>query len=163
MYFRKQLQCVAFGCFCTLAGVLLSSSVLPLFGTSDGDVFYDTVYCKALTVYGEDNKVLAVLGNSRTLLGGNEERGTLMLTQKDDGDLHGISRITNSSLVFLTANDRRIVELGDFDNSGRLLLKSDKGDGMTVVGEKDGEFAFGIFSFPGRWYRRWGYFKCRRR
>ena len=150
MYFRKQFQYMAIGCFCTLAGVLLSSSVLPLFGKSGEDVIYENIFCKTLTVTaGEDNIPIAMLGSSKPLHGGTEDYGMLLLSHKDS-HLHEASIFTNSGLIVYTSSEKSIVELGVLKNGGRLKLNNDQDDGFAVIGEKDeGGFSLGIFGSGG--------------
>ena len=147
MTFGEKLKYAAFGCFCTLVGVLLSSSVLPLFGRSGENAFYDTVFCKALTVYGEDSQPIAILGNSRTLRGENEEYGTLLLSPQNK-DLHEYSALTNSGLSFYTDKED-IAQLGVVDNTGKLMLKDSNNDGRVAIANSEGEFGLVMFGPKG--------------
>ena len=148
MTFGEKLKYAAFGCLFTLAGVLLSSSVLPLFATSDRNASFDTVFCKSLTIGGDKGGVLAILGNSRQLLGENEERGVLTLSHKDS-DLHEISSFTNTGLVLSDVNHKNVVTLNSADGSGNLMLNSSKDDGTIMITETDSGFGIGIFGSDG--------------
>ena len=140
MSFRKQLQCVAFGCFCTLAGVLLSSSVLPLFSASGEDVIYEHIMCKSLAVLNDNDEPIALLGEV-----GDGNYGTLTLI---DNNRERALFASNSKLIF-TTNGQEVIELSVLKDSGRLLLKSSKNSGLTVIGEKEDGFAIGVFGSKG--------------
>ena len=141
MYFRKQFQYVAIGCFCTLAGVLLSSSVLPLFGKSGEDVIYEHIACKSLAIINDNSEIIALLGKI-----GDENYGTLTLLDESGDNSFFVS---NSMLTF-RSNKQEVVNLGVTENSGSLLLNNSKNDGMLLVSEKDESgFAIGIFGPKG--------------
>ncbi|MDE0506199.1 MAG: hypothetical protein OXI86_19155 [Candidatus Poribacteria bacterium] len=127
MTFGEKLKYAAFGCLFTLVGVLFTSSVLTLFAKSGEDVIYDRVFCKSLTIVGDNGGVLAILGDLSRLLGGNEERGVLVLSHTDS-NLHGISRLTNTGLVLSDVNQKNVVTLTSADGSGNLMLESSKDD-----------------------------------
>lgn len=146
MSFRKQLQCVAFGCFCTLVGVLLSSSVLPLFSASGENVIYDDIRCKTLSIFGENDSVIALLsGMSESGEIGGGDYGALTLMDKNKN--HTLM-LNNSSLVF-AVGIQEVVILDIIEDSGKLVLKSSKDDGGIVIGKKGEEFSVGVFGNKG--------------
>ncbi|MDE0297267.1 MAG: hypothetical protein OXN17_01375 [Candidatus Poribacteria bacterium] len=146
MGFRSQFQCVAFGCFCTLAGVALSHSVLPLFSAPGENVIYDDIRCKTLSILGENDSVIALLsgmGESGEIGGGDYGALTLM----DKNKKHTFM-LNNSRLLFADGI-QEVVKLDIAEDSGNLVLRSSQNDGMIVAGKKGGAFAVGIFGNKG--------------
>ena len=142
MGFCKQLQCVAFGCFCTLVGVFLSYSVLPLFGESGEDVIYENVMCKTISIFNDDNEPIAILG------GASKSDGDFGILSLMNEDKDRMLLLSSFGLIF-SINEQDIVKLDVPENSGRLVLNSSEDNGITIIGEKDGEFAIGIFGSKG--------------
>ena len=132
--------------FCTLAGVLLSSSVLPLFSASGENVIYDDVRCKTLSILGETDNVLVFLsGMSESGQIGGGDYGALNLLDKNEKH----TLMLNNSMLLFAADMQEVVKLDITEDSGNLILRSSKNDGMIVAGKKGGEYAVGIFGNSG--------------
>ena len=146
MTFGEKLKHAAFGCLCTLAGVLFTSFVLTLFAESGENVSYDHVMCKMVTILGEDDNPIAILsGMSGSGEIGGGDYGTLTLTDKNRDRTFFL---TNYSLLFST-NGQEVVELGVDGDSGKLLLNSSKDDGTTIIADTEEGFAVGVFGPKG--------------
>ena len=141
MTLGEKLKYAAFGCLCTLAGVLFTSFVLTLFAESKEYVFHERIACKELSVINDNGNIIASLD------GGVYDGDYGALTLFDD-DMENMVIIDSSSLSF-SMDAQPVIVLETFVESGKLSFKNTATGGRIVVGEKEGEFALEIFSSKG--------------
>ena len=141
MTFGEKLKYAAFGCFCTLVGVLFTSFVLTLFADPDEHFFQEHIVCKRLSVINDNGNIIASLDRGVF----DDNYGQLTLHHSDKTDM---VIITSSALSF-SIDDKPVIVLESFIDSGKLSLRSNINDGMAVIGEQQGEFALRIFGSEG--------------